>query len=822
MWHYRWQCRCCGITRSHAENSTTSNLVKHIRNKKDSEACSHRYKPKNPVVRPYSEEADTYVDQDPADAGRDTRESAVIASSRSRMQDWRQSVRELTAAKQTLVQRRATLVWMVMTAQPFIATSNDYFRQMVAALNPTLGLDALKSARTMIRDLQLLHESLFGQAMSDIKAGPARFCLQHDTWTTPNRREAFLAVHVSWVDDSWQTRSACIAFERLGAEHTGATFAGHLAGILDRNQLWDRWSGLIVSDAAESNVRAVRFLQREISKDDRTLSAETRGRLLPFSIGHNLVLCFAHGLNRAVVDATAAAGMPTAMLNRDEAKIIRPAIFLDATDVGGSLEMIEPGDQSAQAEGPGADAGSIQAEYVALQSEVDELMLELETGSDAEDGPGDDGGSTTDFDDSIEAAMLLDDYRAEPKSSGEGPIARLHECLKKIRSSSKRIKEFEEVIASSYLGEPTGHRLPTLRGATRWNSFLREVRGCIKIQKAFTMWINSDESDTWTKYKLRQSEWLALAQLCDVLECAETVTLDVQQASSSIADVLFFHRVLRVSLSKQLAKLDNIAANDPAQCLKQAIKAMQLKLSKYERKASANTTIVTASLLHPQHRSKPLAQPPDGESPAALLRSMCDRFVGQVTPATAAPAQGTASKSKYSKYYEDEDEDDIHVASTSTTATTDEVDLYFSDRYPWMESLESHSTKGALAWWKQHTSFFPRLSRLAQTLLAVPSSTAITERGFSHAGIFCSPRRNLGPNSITMLTSSKLLILSGFDPHTASQQDVIPNPPRTSLVTGAATQHGIVTPVQTTPAQFSGISNFSTALQDGGSTQGPR
>ena len=300
------------------------------------------------------------------------------------------------------------------------------------------------------------------------------------------------------------------------------------------------------------------------------------------------------------------------------------------------------------------------------------------------------------------------------------------------------------------------------------------------------MWINSDESDTWTKYKLRQSEWLALAQLCDVLECAETVTLDVQQASSSIADVLFFHRVLRVSLSKQLAKLDNIAANDPAQCLKQAIKAMQLKLSKYERKASANTTIVTASLLHPQHRSKPLAQPPDGESPAALLRSMCDRFVGQVTPATAAPAQGTASKSKYSKYYEDEDEDDIQVASTSTTATTDEVDLYFSDRYPWMESLESHSTKGALAWWKQHTSFFPRLSRLAQTLLAVPSSTAITERGFSHAGIFCSPRRNLGPNSITMLTSSKLLILSGFDPHTASQQDVIPNPPRTSLVTGAA------------------------------------
>ncbi|KAK0519254.1 hypothetical protein OC835_003319 [Tilletia horrida] len=91
------------------------------------------------------------------------------------------------------------------------------------------------------------------------------------------------------------------------------------------------------SDAAEVNVRAIRFLAWEVQDEKRSLPDKVREYLLPFTIADNVVLCLAHGLSRTVVDGLAAAGAHVTMVNKDQFKVIRPSIIIDVTEVGGSV-----------------------------------------------------------------------------------------------------------------------------------------------------------------------------------------------------------------------------------------------------------------------------------------------------------------------------------------------------------------------------------------------------------------------------------------------------------------------------------------------------
>ncbi|KAE8219090.1 hypothetical protein CF319_g7150 [Tilletia indica] len=788
-WILTWKCRCCGKPRTSPEKGY-SNLSAHIRGKAP-KACHMRTTPCDPAVRPWKGDEGSLVDLG-LTTPTSKPESAVITSTRRSMDNWRSLVKGQAAQKQTIAQRRAVLVWVIMTSQPFIAPSNQYFRRLW--INDDPQESALKSPRTLVRDMEILHQALFLQAITALRHCPGRFSLQHDSWTTPSRREAFLAVHATWIDAEWKHRSACIGFERLGIDHTGAAFAGHLAGLLDAHQLWTKWSGIVVSDAAESNVRAIRFIEREITSDKRSLPVAVRDQLLPFSIRDNVVLCFAHGLNRAVIDGTAAAGAHTCMVLKDPNKTIRPTIFLDSTAVGGTIQRLDENPDSAHAgrdsslgDAPQAtattgqteasDALQIDREFALLQDEMDELMEEVGESGRAE-------GDHPEIDN--EAEEIAGDYNADYEDEEvESAITKLHKCLVKIRSSTKHYKTFKQIISECYPNEKR-RTIPSLRGATRWNSFLIELRGCVRIQKAFARLVNDDEDGTWEGFRVRAAEWLAMEQLCQVLRTAEIVSLDVQHVESSIVDVLFFHRILQRSLDSRLNALSDVDEASPAYGVKKAIYAIQAKLEKYENKARANKMIVAASLLHPKRRRRPLAQSPDGESPSLLLSSMTDRFVGKesVTATTRPRVKPMASR-----YGVDIDSDDDTV-DASPNPSTSEMDVYMSGQFEWDSNL-AETTEGALTWWKRHAQFLPRLAKLAQVLLAVPSTTAIAERGFSHSGIVCSPRRNLGPNSITMLTTCKLLTLSGFDPY--SIMDAVQDtdtPARNSAAWTSATSTG--------------------------------
>lgn len=57
-----------------------------------------------------------------------------------------------------------------------------------------------------------------------------------------------------------------------------------------------------------------------------------------------------------------------------------------------------------------------------------------------------------------------------------------------------------------------------------------------------------------------------------------------------------------------------------------------------------------------------------------------------------------------------------------------------------------------LAWWKKHSTIFPKLSRLAAALLSIPASSTTSERVFSETGRILEARRQqLSPESLDSL-----------------------------------------------------------------------
>lgn len=69
-----------------------------------------------------------------------------------------------------------------------------------------------------------------------------------------------------------------------------------------------------------------------------------------------------------------------------------------------------------------------------------------------------------------------------------------------------------------------------------------------------------------------------------------------------------------------------------------------------------------------------------------------------------------------------------------------------------------------LIWWKAHEAAFPYLSALSKIMLAIPSSSSVTEHHFSEAGYLVNKKKaNLDP-----LTVEKVMFIHDNFKHVAS------------------------------------------------------
>ncbi|KAE8232322.1 hypothetical protein CF326_g2647 [Tilletia indica] len=729
-----WKCRCCHRSFTAAPGITT-NLMGHLNAKPGRGPCLHRDNPLSPGVEPWIPAWQKKGPQDDIEPERDDGASQSPLTRKGTKEERRSALEA-----QTVNQRRATLVWIVMTGQSFTAAQNPHFRRMMATANTAVNEAALESARTIGPDLDKMHSSLFSQAIEAIKTANTKFSIQLDGWTTRNRRVAYLAVHANWIDASFARREACIAFDQLGTQHTGATFAAHIVTILRTNGLWDHWSGILVSDADQGNISASRLVQREVESEVECV--------VPMSskVSDSLILCFAHGLNRVVLDGTAAVGARMAMVDKDADKVLRPAIVLDGNEVEGGVQRYD--ELIAQQEITAEEKDAEQQ----IRKEMTELMEDPILDGDEASWDGEDvdvSGSPGGL--SADDVEILQEYEASVVDESSPALTRIHQCLVKIRASPESFTHFGDLVKSCYPGDRKKD-IPMLRNTTRWNSALIEMRGCVEVQRAFTALMDSDNG--WKPYAVTRAEWLAMEKLVDVMECAEVLNLDARSRESSIGDILFFHHVLRTNLQLQLDALQGVQEGEAAFGLKKAIIAMQRKHSQHLRRAKKSDLLIVATLLHPGYRLQWLERhfPAQFDNADNLLREYLDIFTGR-----GSRAEANTVHTKYDRFIGAQGR-----AAPSLSSQDDEVDKYLSKLYSW-DSRDVNTLDGVIAWWDRHAVLLPRLSILARVVLAVPASTAATEQSFRHGAIFCSPRRNLGPRSIRTLTMSKALLLSGFD-----------------------------------------------------------
>jgi hypothetical protein len=91
----------------------------------------------------------------------------------------------------------------------------------------------------------------------------------------------------------------------------------------------------------------------------------------------------------------------------------------------------------------------------------------------------------------------------------------------------------------------------------------------------------------------------------------------------------------------------------------------------------------------------------------------------------------------------------LQLSAIDSYRQIDEVTHYLQLKLTSVDVKTLESDNGILSRWKAQQNSMPRLAAIARYLLAIPASSAASERSFSAAGSTVSPRRSsLDPDNV--------------------------------------------------------------------------
>lgn len=86
---------------------------------------------------------------------------------------------------------------------------------------------------------------------------------------------------------------------------------------------------------------------------------------------------------------------------------------------------------------------------------------------------------------------------------------------------------------------------------------------------------------------------------------------------------------------------------------------------------------------------------------------------------------------------------DVEDSSDEAPQYQDEVAAYIDHKTPKDDHFD------ILSWWQDHAHLFPNIAQIARSILAIPASSAASERDFSCAGYVIQERRSqLKPSTV--------------------------------------------------------------------------
>lgn len=267
---------------------------------------------------------------------------------------------------------------------------------------------------------------------------------------------------------------------------------------------------------------------------------------------------------------------------------------------------------------------------------------------------------------------------------------------------------------------------------TRWNCVLAMLESLVinqqLIERCLTRLRLFDKM-------LSDEEWETIVSLVNFLRIFKTAT-DVLNGSKypTISLVLLFRSEIVAGL-----------AAAPTDC--KMVKSMKQRMSQALNHRLPITELnVVAALLDPSQRNLPSIQEflQEQETTAVeLLSRAVEKYVGLATQHTSSEAasgpSGDAGETAPCPWKKAKQ--DLLLKHTTAAPTRDREIHQFR--------CLSLAPDDVLQWWGTQGETFPTLSRLARSLLAIPATSAPSERIFSIAGLTVNAKRSsLSPSSV--------------------------------------------------------------------------
>ena len=301
------------------------------------------------------------------------------------------------------------------------------------------------------------------------------------------------------------------------------------------------------------------------------------------------------------------------------------------------------------------------------------------------------------------------------------------------------------------------------RVPTRWNSDLKQLESVRDLWRALEEVALGDSSNTVSSLLPSLSEKLDLGSMINLLEhfnkFSVLVSSDTSPTLNEVVPNIFRIRGI----------MNNLSRNAPSALIGEVATFLVTQID--SRFPECNTNRIEFSMAHfldPRYKGVSLRK--IGVSYETTRDAVLAELVAAGDDTSSAGSSSSSSPSvtppppqldpddqNYDpleacmrEVYGDKPTKGTPQSSTMVLANC-ELELYTN-----RENGVAPVDRDILGWWKENSSKFPMLSRLAKKILAIPASSATSERVFSTAGEICSERRtNLSVHNIEMLVYLK-------------------------------------------------------------------
>jgi hAT family C-terminal dimerisation region len=180
--------------------------------------------------------------------------------------------------------RELSVGFIVDSDFPFTALESEYIQETFRELNPDTTDQVPWSRSTIKRDLERLWLEKKTLVKEDLSKSLTQIHISFDLWTSPNSL-SFIAIFAHFIDRKKNYQSRMLAFRRQYGEHSGDNIAGTIYSVI---QDWEIASniGVSVCDNATNNDTCLRNLYASIHPSMTRADIEQRR-----------MRCFGHILN---------------------------------------------------------------------------------------------------------------------------------------------------------------------------------------------------------------------------------------------------------------------------------------------------------------------------------------------------------------------------------------------------------------------------------------------------------------------------------------------------------------------------------------------